>query len=234
MTVTLDQTASQNGQATIYINRFAKSAATGVDGQTGDDSAETAYLANDYSYGPLNGLADEFRVSNVVRSPDWIATEYNNQSAPSLFYEVNPENIVSSVPSTVALYASQTEQFSAIAPCSALFANWWMPAGSPGTLTTGGLYTAPDSITTQQTVTITATNQTNGSNIGTSLVTLLPPVSVTVTPASATIGAWQTQQFTGSVANANNMAVAWTISPAGMGTIDQTGLYVPPTGGQHP
>ena len=32
-----------------------------------------------------NGVLDEVRLSTSVRSPDWIATEYNNQSNPSLF-----------------------------------------------------------------------------------------------------------------------------------------------------
>jgi len=34
----------------------------------------------------LKGVGDEFRVSNSVRSADWILTEYNNQSSPSTFY----------------------------------------------------------------------------------------------------------------------------------------------------
>jgi hypothetical protein len=31
---------------------------------------------------------DETRLSNVVRSAGWIATEYNNQSNPSAFYGI--------------------------------------------------------------------------------------------------------------------------------------------------
>ncbi|HWZ99070.1 MAG TPA: LamG-like jellyroll fold domain-containing protein [Candidatus Dormibacteraeota bacterium] len=34
------------------------------------------------------GVIDEVRVSNVARSADWIATEYHNQSNPSLFYTI--------------------------------------------------------------------------------------------------------------------------------------------------
>lgn len=37
------------------------------------------------------GDIDEVRISNVVRSPEWIATEYNNQSVPSTFYTVGSE-----------------------------------------------------------------------------------------------------------------------------------------------
>lgn len=34
------------------------------------------------------GDMDEIRISNVVRNGDWIATEYNNQSAPDSFYNL--------------------------------------------------------------------------------------------------------------------------------------------------
>src|SRR6185437_16493291 len=33
-----------------------------------------------------SGVLNEVRVSNVARSAGWIATEYNNESSPSLFY----------------------------------------------------------------------------------------------------------------------------------------------------
>ena len=36
----------------------------------------------------FNGSLDEVRISNTVRSADWIATEYNNQSSPSAFYTI--------------------------------------------------------------------------------------------------------------------------------------------------
>jgi hypothetical protein len=36
----------------------------------------------------FNGALDEVRFSNVVRSADWITTEYNNMSAPNTFYNL--------------------------------------------------------------------------------------------------------------------------------------------------
>lgn len=36
-----------------------------------------------------SGSLDEFRIANVIRSVDWILTEYNNQSSPSTFYTVS-------------------------------------------------------------------------------------------------------------------------------------------------
>jgi hypothetical protein len=38
------------------------------------------------------GTLDEIRVSNAVRSADWIATEYNNQSSPGTFYTLGSES----------------------------------------------------------------------------------------------------------------------------------------------
>lgn len=39
----------------------------------------------------LDGIVDEVRLSNVVRSADWIKTEFNNQNTPSSFYSVGSE-----------------------------------------------------------------------------------------------------------------------------------------------
>jgi len=48
-------------------------------------SSNSDYAAN------LDGMLDEVRVSNIARNAAWIATEYNNQVNPSLFYTVGPE-----------------------------------------------------------------------------------------------------------------------------------------------
>jgi hypothetical protein len=44
-----------------------------------------AYSSSVNSYG---GKMDEVRISNTVRSPDWIAAEFNNQNSPTTFYSV--------------------------------------------------------------------------------------------------------------------------------------------------
>jgi len=69
---------------TIYMNGALDASGT-VAAMTG--SSGKLYLANvDGSAG--NGLPaslDEVRVSNIVRSADWIKTEYNNEKSPSTF-----------------------------------------------------------------------------------------------------------------------------------------------------
>ncbi|MCD6202192.1 MAG: DUF2341 domain-containing protein, partial [Bacteroidales bacterium] len=46
----------------------------------------------------FNGDMDEIRISNEVRSQDWITTEYNNQSNPSSFISVGPIRIFNDEP----------------------------------------------------------------------------------------------------------------------------------------
>ena len=53
-----------------------------------------------------------------------------------------------------------------------------------------------------------------------------PAVTVTVSPATATVNAGLTVQFTAAVANTSNTAVTWTVS--GGGTISSSGLYTAP------
>ena len=52
------------------------------------------------------------------------------------------------------------------------------------------------------------------------------PVSVSVSPSSASVGSGKTQQFTATVTNASNQAVTWSASG---GTISSAGLFTAPT-----
>jgi YD repeat-containing protein len=59
-------------------------------------------------------------------------------------------------------------------------------------------------------------------------VTWQDPVSVTVLPATASVNANQTQQFTATVQNTSNTAVTWSRTPA-LGSVSSSGLYTPPS-----
>jgi len=43
------------------------------------------------SYRPLNGIIDEFRISDKYRYSGWIKTQYNNQNDPLIFMSFGPE-----------------------------------------------------------------------------------------------------------------------------------------------
>ena len=132
----------------------------------------------------LPGQIDEINVSNTARSGDWIQTQFNNQSSPSTFYKFYSPNAVQVAPSAISLYAAQSEQFTVPATCDATIA-WSLPTGSLGTLTSTGLYTAPSVVSSQQTVTVSATSQSNGSSLGSAQVTLLPaPQPLTLVASS--------------------------------------------------
>ncbi|MGB0064130.1 MAG: Ig-like domain-containing protein, partial [Terracidiphilus sp.] len=73
---------------------------------------------------------------------------------------------------------------------------WSLTAGSTGTLTSAGLYTAPSAVSSQQTVTVSAVSQSNGASLGSAQVTLLPaPQPLTLvasSPSPYQVGSSQT------------------------------------------
>ncbi len=72
--------------------------------QTGTSTYDNQVFENATSLGTrtshsgnfATSTIDEFRLSNVVRSANWITTEYNNQNAPGTFYAIGTEQTVSS------------------------------------------------------------------------------------------------------------------------------------------
>jgi len=71
---------------------------TAADKVTRIGSAQASGASNYYA----DAVIDEVRVSNVARSGDWIATEYNNQNSPGTFYTVGgQESGITTVPVTV-------------------------------------------------------------------------------------------------------------------------------------
>ena len=158
----------------IYINGNLENSGA-YSSPISNNPSEDFLVGTNNSFGNrFNGRIDEVRLSNVARSSDWIATEYNNQNSPSSFFSISRENL-NVTPSAVSLYAQQSQQFSAavVDMCGSGVA-WSMPSGEPGTLTSAGLYTAPSTITSPQTVTITATSQSDSTQTNTAVISLLP------------------------------------------------------------
>jgi len=156
-------------------------------------------------------------------------------ATPSQSYSVSitltPPSIAVS-PATASPAAGATVQFSQTGAPAVTWSISPSTASADGSIDpNSGLYTAPAPISSSTTVTVTATSTADTSVTGTAKITLTAPavVSVTVSPTSATVSAGQTQQFTATVTNATNTAVTWSLSPAGSGTIDSTGLYTAPS-----
>lgn len=79
------------------INLYVNGALAGV-GSTVTDTIGSIESTDPFNLGAADdggsdfftGLMDECRVSDSVRSADWIATEYNNQNSPGTFYTLGP------------------------------------------------------------------------------------------------------------------------------------------------
>ena len=221
VTVTLNGNANQSGSATIYINGVPNTTGSGGSGSTVDDSAQTAYLDNstygDQASAPFNGTTAEFRISNTIRSADWIATEFANQSSPATFYSLSTEN-QSISPSAVTLYDAQSQQFTVTALASCPASVTWSMSPSVGTLTpngsSGALYTAPASIPVQQMITITATNPVSNDTLS-AVVTLMPPaVNPTLSLAAASPSPYVTgsaETFVATLKNQDGTALSGVV-----------------------
>ena len=83
---TYDGSLGSNPRKTVYVN--------GASVATHNANGNIASNSGDLSIGKrvdnrwFEGILDELRISNNVRSADWISTEYNNQSAPGSFISV--------------------------------------------------------------------------------------------------------------------------------------------------
>jgi len=104
-----------------------------------------------------------------------------------------------------------------------------------GTISNGGVYTAPATIPNPNLVAVKATSVVDNTKSGTATVYVGTgsPVKVTTSPASANVPVSQTQQFTATVTGATNTSVIWSVAGLGCGgpacgTVDSTGLYTAP------
>jgi hypothetical protein len=131
---------------------------------------------------------------------------------------------VSVTPPTATVPAGGTQQFSATVTGSGNTAVTWSVSGG-GTISPGGLYTAP---ATTGKGTVTAISVADPTKYASASVTVgaAGAVSVSVTPDAATLTVNGTRQFAATVTGSTNTAVTWSV--AGGGTISNAGLYAAP------
>ena len=145
---------------------------------------------------------------------------------------------------SVSLGAGGTQSFTATVhdasnPAVTWYVNNSLTGDSTiGTIVDGGsgsaLYTAPASIATQIVVTVKAVSQEDSTKSASASVTL-KPVSITINPPSASLGAGGSQPFTAQLQNASDPTVVWSVAdslggtdPALVGSISNTGGYAAP------
>ncbi len=132
---------------------------------------------------------------------------------------------VSLSPSSASLTSGQIAQFSATVSGASNTSVTWSLSPAIGSIS-NGTYAAPSGLTAQQAITVTATSVADPTKSATASV-MLVPVTITLAPATISLGAGKSAQFTASVMGASNTSVTWSITPA-VGSI-ANGLYLAPT-----
>jgi hypothetical protein len=147
---------------------------------------------------------------------------------------------VSVFPSQATVAAGATQTFFATVTGTANHLVTWKVNGAiggdatSGTIDSTGLYTAPATIPSPATVTVSALSQADSTKSGAASITVAIGVAVSPNSVPLNIGGVQ-QQFTAVVSGSGNSAVDWTVNglPPGdpnttFGTITTSGLYTSP------
>lgn len=112
-----------------------------------------------------------------------------------------------------------------------------------GTLSSSGLYSAPASVADATAITVTAVSQQDTSKSGSTGATVVPVITVSVTPVSVVMSAGAQQPFAAVVTGVSNQAVTWSTTlhqdcyyyyyyactDPRDGTIDGSGVYAAPS-----
>src|ERR1700756_1886907 len=140
---------------------------------------------------------------------------------------------------------SQSQQFQATVTGTTNKSVTWFAGGvaggnlTIGTISPSGLYTAPSTMPSPPTVTVTASSNADSSTTASAVVTLTGGITIGISPTSATVSTGAGQAFTASIAGAgaSSNALTWSVNGiAGgnsiLGTITPNGpagaLYVAP------
>lgn len=132
-------------------------------------------------------------------------------------------------PPSATLPPSGQQQFAALVTGAAdTVVVWDVVEASGGTVSSGGLYSAPSSTGSFH---VRATSHANPAVAGTATVTVtaLPAVTVGITPTNGAVDACLTLAFHATVTGSADQAVTWSVQEgAGGGSIASNGTYTAP------
>src|SRR3954470_10971511 len=149
-------------------------------------------------------------------------------AGPTSSITVTPPTITVSVnPTTVTVFTSLTAQFSATVTVAENKAVSWSVNGVAGgnqtfgTISDGGLYTAPALTPSPALVMVTATSAANSSASGSAQVRVASPITIDLSPSSVALLPGEGQNFTAIVGGPIASGLAWTVNgiPGGNSTV---------------
>ena len=160
MAATYDGTTMRLYQNGVQVGSMAASGNI-----TGHTSAPSVIGANPNAYGVFNGLIDEVRIYSRAMSAAEIGELANTGTIA-----------ITVTPATTAISARTVKAVSAAITGTTNTATMWSVTPAVGTISSTGLYTAPASVATPQTVTIRATSAADATKSATaSLRSILCP-----------------------------------------------------------
>lgn len=147
---------------------------------------------------------------------------------------------VTVTPASANVVVNGTQAFGAVVNNSGTQTVTWDVNGvvpgtaSTGTINSAGLYTAPSSVPTPATVTVHATSLATPSAVGSASVTVIAGVTISISPAVATVRIGRKALFVATVKNTTNTAVTWKVNgvtggSTATGTISPKGVYLAPS-----
>ena len=165
-----------------------------------------------------SGNISVYTAPAIITSPETItitATSVSNSTnKASALISLNPNPTLSITPLSATLSSSQSVAFSMGG--SNTSGVLWSFSPSIGSLIQTGstaVYTAPSSLSQNQTIQIQVASVSNSNLIAKAVLLLHPTVALSMTPSSVNLNAAQTQLFTASVSGTTNTAVTWSLSP---------------------
>ncbi len=146
---------------------------------------------------------------------------------------------ISISPTTAQVGAGGTQKFSAVVTGSSNTGVTWKISGIGcagsvcGTVSSSGLFTAPPAPPSPPFFSLIATSAADSSKSASATVTVVPAVSITISPTSAKLAPSGSVQFSAHVTGSANASVSWGISGTGCtgsscGQISAAGLYTAP------
>ncbi len=191
------------------------------------------YTAPATAPNPPNVTVSAIALSN----PSLVGSALVSISSTQVWITVSPDSI--------QLNVGAQQQFKAAVTGTTNTAVSWSVSGyscagaACGTITAGGLYTAPAVLPNPSIIFITATSQADSSKSSTVTVTLAMAIAVTLSPTTAQVPVNGNQQFTAKVTGTTVTGVTWTVAGTGCsggacGMISSNGLYTAPASAPSP
>jgi len=216
VTVSPEEVTLEPGQQAQFSAAVTGSAVTGVEWRIDETEGGSVNAAGTYVAPAGDGT---FHVRAVSRADATVSA--------TAVVRVRPRGAVAISPRTASVPAGGTVTFTArVSNLPSADVAWSVQEASGCGTISGGVYRAPPSSATCHVV---ATSVSDPSRRDTATVTVTP-VTVTLQPATGTVDACRTLQFTATVAGIADQGVTWSVAEGSAGgTITSAGLYTAPS-----